>query len=283
MRPNVFRPQSLQEACSLLEEHEEALVYGGGTALQILLKQGILVGSSFIDISGIPGLAEISFTDDFLRVGPMVTLRRMERSEEIRELFSLASSAYAKVANPRVRNTATVGGNIAHGDYRLDPPVALLVLGASVELTSRNSIRKVPLEEFFVDFQVTDISAGEIVTAVEIPRSIHLAGSSFVKLSSLSANDWPSASAAAGLMENGNGVHTLRLALGALAATPVMATVDIRNLNLDQTLEASLSKAMELMDPIADVRGSVKYKLRLGRVAVEEAIRSAWKEVPNGR
>ncbi|NNN19987.1 MAG: xanthine dehydrogenase family protein subunit M [Acidimicrobiaceae bacterium] len=277
----MLRPESIAEACDLLNQDGDALVYGGGTALQILHKQGFLSASSFVDISGIPGLADISIIADGLRIGPMVSIRHMERDAMVKQSIPLASAAYSKVANPRIRNTATVGGNIAHGDYRLDPPVALLVLGATIELSSIGGIRRVSIEDFFVGFQVTEIKQGELITAVEIPVSNKITASNYVKLSSLSANDWPSASAAVAIIGNQGNPQTLRFALGALAPTPVLSTIEISGLQEDEIIEAALEQAMQMMDPLPDIRGGAEYKRKLGRVAVEDAVRNAWRSNPS--
>lgn len=281
MTITVIRPETLEEAVTLLAVDGDALVYGGGTALQILRKQGILFASSLVDISAIPLLGDLTDVGGALRVGAMVSLRRMERDPMVGRHAPLACAAYGEVANPRVRNTASVGGNIAHGDYRLDPPVALLVLGAMVELASVEGSRRVPIEDFFVDFQRTAIGPGELVTAVEIPAPRAPIATSYVKLSSLSANDWPSASAAVGIVEEGTR-RSLRLALGALAPTAVLAELDVTGADLPGALDASLDAAMALMEPIPDVRGGVEYKRHLGRVAVEDAVTRAWRELTHG-
>ncbi len=281
MNPPILRPESLADACTMLSLDEDALIYGGGTALQILRKQGILSASSFVDISQIPGLNEVHQTENEILVGSMVSIRRMETDPLVRRYLSLASAAYAKVANPRVRNTATVGGNIAHGDYRLDPPVALLVLGATIEATSAEGSRRIPIEEFFVDFQLTALDHGEIVTSIKIPVSSDIVASTYVKLSSLSANDWPSASAAAAVFRRPGETRILRLALGALAPTPVVTSVDITGLRKDQAAEAVLERAILMMDPLPDVRGGIEYKRNLGRVAVEDALRNLWRDQPS--
>ncbi len=278
MNPRILRPESLADACALLSQDEDALVYGGGTALQILRKQGILSASSFVDISGISGLNNLHHTGNELLVGPMVSIRRMETDPVVRESVPIASAAYAKVANPRVRNTATVGGNIAHGDYRLDPPVALLVLGTTIKATSTAGTRAIPIDKFFIDFQLTALNRGEIVTSIEIPISNDVVASTFVKFSSLSANDWPSASAAAAIFARDGEAQILRLALGALAPTPVMTAVDITGMREAQATEAAVESAMLIMDPLPDVRGGVEYKRNLGRIAVEDAVRNLWRD-----
>lgn len=282
MNQRVTRPETLQEACEILDSDEDALVYAGGTAIQILRKQGILSASCFVDISRILNFSEITKSESHIRIGPMVSLRTMETSSTIRNLLPLASAAYSEVANPRVRNTATVGGNISHGDYRLDPPVALLVLDASIELTSKDGTRNVALSDFYLDFQLTAVGHGEIVTAVEIPTTNLPSGSSFVKVSSLSANDWPSASAAAGIFVHDDGTRTLRLGIGALAPTPVLDVIDATGLTESELIEAAVITGSNLMDPIPDFRGSSDFKRKLGVMAIEDAVRDAWKELNHG-
>lgn len=109
--PTYHYPSTVDEACATMAAADEAMVYGGGTAVQILLKQGVLFASDLVDIGGIEGLGEIRQVSGGLRVGPLVTLRQMETSPVVREVAPLAAKVYGHVANPRVRNTASVGGS----------------------------------------------------------------------------------------------------------------------------------------------------------------------------
>jgi aerobic carbon-monoxide dehydrogenase medium subunit len=281
LMPELHRPRTVAEACSLLASLDNPMVYGGGTAIQILLKQGILFADSFVDLSMIPRLKEITSDHTGLTIGPMVTVRRMETDERVRSVAPLAASAYHRVANPRVRNTASAGGNIAHGDYRLDPPTALLVLDASVEATSTGGTRRIPIREFFVDFQQTALRHDEMITGIRIPTQPAGSVGTFVKYSSLSENDWPCASAAVLAVDSG-ARREVRIGLGALAPVPRYVSFDATGLNDQQAVDAALTAAEPALDPIPDVRGSVAYKRRLGRVAVEDAIRSVWKDLANG-
>ncbi|TFD56960.1 molybdopterin dehydrogenase [Cryobacterium sp. Hh7] len=277
----MHRPETLDEVAALLASTEDAMVYGGGTAIQILRKQGILFTDDFIDISRIPGLHDITVTDEYVTVGAMVSVREMEQDPRIRSAIPLASAAYSRVANPRVRNTASVAGNIAHGDYRLDPPTSLLVLDATVIITSIRGTRELPIREFFVDFQATDVAEDEMISAIRIPtQQQHRSAGRFMKFSSLSANDWPCASVAALATEH-SGSLTVQLGLGALAPTSVYLSLTVDPTVGDQEIiEAALDLANSAIDPIADVRGGVEYKARIGRVIVEDAVRSVLKEVP---
>lgn len=282
--PTYHYPSTVDEACATMAAADEAMVYGGGTAVQILLKQGVLFASDLVDIGGIEGLGEIRQVSGGLRVGPLVTLRQMETSPVVREVAPLAAKVYGHVANPRVRNTASVGGNLAHGDYRLDPPTALMVLDARVEITSTAGKRTVPVREFFVDFQRTALEPGEIITALEIPRQPESAGAHFAKLSSLAVNDWPCASAAALIVPKSRGRREVRLGLGALAHVPLFTEFEFPgDAAVDEAVTAARQIVEPLLDPIPDVRGSSDYKKRLGLVAVEEAVRFSWKEQQDDR
>jgi carbon-monoxide dehydrogenase medium subunit len=276
--PALHRPRSLEEACGLLDSLEEPMVYGGGTAIQILIKQGVLFAEHLVDLALVPGLDVIAETGDGLRVGPLVSLRSMERSEAVRRRAPLAAETYGRVANPRVRNTASVAGNIAHGDYRLDPPTALMALDSTVELTSVRGVRVVPAREFFIDFQLTAVEPGEVITGLFVPAQPAGASFAFVKLSSLSENDWPSASAAALLVPGAGGARALRLGLGALAAVPLFLELDVTGLDVEQAVDAARDAVDPLLDPIPDVRGSETYKRQIGHVAVADAVRQAWRQ-----
>jgi len=276
----VHHPMSLDEATSLLRDLDDAMVYGGGTAIQILRKQGLLFAEDYVDIARVPGLRGLTATTDGLTVGAMVSLRRMETDPKVRRLAPLAAETYHQVANPRVRNTASAGGNIAHGDYRLDPPTALVALDATVRLASVAGSREVSMREFFTDFQETAVEHGELITAITVPRQPEGSRGAFAKMRSLSENDWPCASAAV-LAVPEDGFIEIRIGLGGVAPRTVYLAIDMTpDMDEQQAVDAAIDIANSAMDPIADVRGSAAYKAHLGRVAVEEAVRRSLKELP---
>lgn len=275
--PTVHRPTSLAEAARLLSTLDNPMVYGGGTAIQILIKQGILFADHFVDLATVPGLADVTVDASGVTVGPMVTVRRMETDPRVRAAVPLVAAAYRQVANPRVRNTASVGGNLAHGDYRLDPPTALLVLGATVRATSVRGSRDIPVREFFTDFQQTALAPDELVSGVRIPTQPAGTAGCFVKNSSLAENDWPCASAAVLVSD-----RTIHIGLGAVAPTPRHVAVDVAGMDDQGAVDAALAAIEPELDPIPDVRGGVEYKRRLARVTVEDAVRAAWKDRHNG-
>jgi carbon-monoxide dehydrogenase medium subunit len=207
----------------------------------------------------------------------MVSLRQIETNPAIRAATPLLAETCGRVANPRVRNTASVAGNIAHGDYRLDPPTALMILDATVHLASAGGVRDVPAREFFVDFQVTAVQPGELIIAITVPDQPSGSSHAYAKKSSLGENDWPSASAGALLVGTGSEGRRLRLGLGALAPVPRFVEIDVSGLDRKAALDAARSVAEPLLDPIPDIRGSESYKRRLGLVAIADAVTEAWR------
>lgn len=274
----LHRPETLDEACELLGELDDAQVYGGGTAIQILIKQGILFTEDLVDVSLVPGLTDVTVTEEAVTVGAMVCLRRLETDPHVRRVTPLAARTYRHVANPRVRNTASVGGNLAHGDYRLDPPAALMVLDAAVIAHSVRGTREIPVRELFPGFQETALTSDEVITRIRIPAQAAGSGGHFMKLSSLGANDWPAASAAALLRRDGER-SVLDLGLCAVAPVPVFLSLDVTGMDGSRAASAAMSAAEPVMDPIEDIRGSSGYKRRLGLVAVRDAVSGAWEEM----
>src|SRR5581483_4338511 len=133
----------------LVDYGDDARPIAGGTAIQIFRHLGLLKLPYYVDLAGIPGLNSISIDNGCLTIGAMTPLADVAASLEVRSRFPLMADAYRRVANPRIRTTATAGGNLAHGDYRLDPPAALLPLGASVSIHGPSGSRELPLASFF--------------------------------------------------------------------------------------------------------------------------------------
>lgn len=272
------RPRTLEEACELMAELDAPAVHGGGTALQLRATQGAPPPGHLVDLAAIEGLAAVAETADGLRLGPLVTLRRMERDPMVGSAVPLAAQAYAAVAHPRIRNVATVAGNLAFADPRLDPLGALQVLDAHVEATSRTGSRRLAVRDLFTGPERTALAPDEIVTAVDVPRQPPGAHA-FVKYTSLSESDWPCVSVAA-LAVRADAETELRLGLGAVADTPrFVSTRLLAGATDDDAVEAARAAARPAVDPVADVRGSVAYKRHLALLAVEEAVRTTWKEI----
>jgi aerobic carbon-monoxide dehydrogenase medium subunit len=292
MRPAFHRPRSVADVCELLAADRRAIPYAGGTAIEIRRQRDPLFDAVLVDLSRVPCLDRLYRLDRLdrldrlgghgkdsggLRVGPMVTIRRMANDPLVARVAPLAAAAYAAVSNPPVGNAATVGGSLAHGADRRDPPAALLVLGAVIEVMSIRAVRRIPATDFFVRGRRTVLEPGDLVTAIEIPAAPPGSAAGYARRCGPGALDWPSVSAAVRLVPGGDGHHRLRLAIGALGDVPGLAELDLAVACEHKAVQAALEAAEPLIHPVPDGRGSVARQRALGRVAVEDAVRRAWR------
>jgi carbon-monoxide dehydrogenase medium subunit len=275
--PRILRPTSLQEAVGLLAEDSASQPLGGGTAIQILRKQGLLAPSSLVDLSLIPEMRGVDRQSGTLRIGAMMTHREVEQSAVVRGSVRLLQETYRQVGNIRVRHTATVGGNLAHADYRLDPPAALLALDAVVIAVGPRGTRTIPVRDFFVDVQQTVLEPAELIQEIRLPIHDSTWSGAYIKFSSLAADDWPCVGVAALVRSGGAGrVTAARVGVTALASTPFVVSVNApAGVTQAELADAAAVAVLAKIDPIPDVRGSVEYKTRICATIVRDAVFAA--------
>ena len=272
----LLQPRSLDEASEQLLKHgDEARPIAGGTTLVILMKQRALHYPYLVDLQSIPGLDRITEEADGIRIGALVTHRAIELSPLVQNSFPVIARAFSTIGNVRVRETASVGGNLAHADYRLDPPPPLLLLKSEVTLYGPDGSRVIPLKDFFTGLYQTVLEPGEVLVSVKIPYLPAESQAVYLRHSALSANDWPCLGVAALLSKENGRLRELRLALSGLAATPI--SIDglgfVRDHSLDDSLlDQILNVVGEQISPFSDLRGSEWYKRRMARVFVKRAI-----------
>jgi len=167
MIPAAFEyhaPTSLGEATALLARlGEDAKVLSGGQSLIPLMKLRLASPPHVIDINGIPGLAGIREADGVLRIGALTRESDLEESELVRTRYPLLHETARVIADPLVRNLATVGGNLAHGDPANDHPATMLALGAEIVATGPRGERRIPIGGFFTGPFATALDPGEIL------------------------------------------------------------------------------------------------------------------------
>jgi aerobic carbon-monoxide dehydrogenase medium subunit len=272
----LLQPRSVDEAIKLLAKHgDEARPIGGGTTLIILMKQRALHYPYLVDLQSVPGLDQISRESDGVRIGALATHRSVELSPLIRQEFPAVAEAFSKIGNVRVRQTASVGGNLAHADYRLDPPPPLLVLGTVVNAVGPNGSRSIPIKDFFRGLYETALEPGELIVDVNIPFMPPDSKAVYLRYSSLSGNDWPCLGVAALAIRQDGRFQELKLALGGVAATPLL--IEGLDLVKDESVDDSvMDKLLDVVDeqisPSSDLRGSEWYKRKMVRVFVKKAI-----------
>ena len=277
----LHRPDSLEEATDLLDRHgDAAALYCGGTELLLLMKLGFASFSHLVDLKGIEELRGIRVDDEALVIGAAVTHRELERSPVIRERVPALASMERRIANIRVRQAGTLGGNLCFSDPHSDPATFLLVLDAEVACRRGGGApRWLPIAEFVVGPYQTALEPGEALTSVRVP--LPPPGSAVVH-EKFSVHERPTATVTC-LARIGDGrVAEARVAVGSVGVRPVRAReaeailVGLRPDRLDLgAVDGAGRAAAEAAAAVDDANGSAEYKANLVRVLVDRAFRQA--------
>ncbi|MDE0395755.1 MAG: xanthine dehydrogenase family protein subunit M [Gammaproteobacteria bacterium] len=269
-------PTSLDEALELLGSLDDPKVLSGGQSLLPMLKLRLASPANIIDIGRIPGLDGISGEDGDLRIGALVTEADLERAPEVAARYPILLDTARVIADPLVRNRATVCGNIAHGDPANDQPATMLALGAEVVATGRDGERTIPIDDFFHGFFMTALAPGEILTELRIPAPPSRSGGAYVKLER-KVGDYAVAGAAVQLALAHDGtVAGAGIGLTNLGIAPIRAS-EAEEALMGRVPDAgaiadTAAAAADAADPIPDRRGSAEYKRNMARVLTGRAI-----------
>lgn len=278
---------SLDEALSLLARHgDDAHLLAGGTSFVLLLRQGLLDPGVVVGLRSVPGLDTIEVDQaGRLRIGAMATLSQIERDPLVGRSLPVLREVVRRVATIRVRNQATIGGNLVHADPAQDPPPVLLALDAAVEVAGPSGRRILPLNALFVDVIQTSLAPGEIVTALVVPLPPPQARFATVKFLPRTVDDFATVSVAVRVDTLPDGrVGDVRIALGAVAPVPLRAEAAedaIRGrVPDDRLIDDAADLVLHAVDPVDDVRGSADYKREMARVWTRRALGRAlgWPE-----
>jgi len=281
---DYLEPATVAEACALLKQHGgEAKVFAGGSHLTILMKQGLLAPKALVNIKKISELKGISYdAKEGLSIGALVTHREIETSALVKEKFPVLAEAEREVANIRVRNMGTVGGNLASGEPLTDLSQIFIALDGKAKITGPNGQRTIPIEELFLDFYTTSLAEDEILTHVLLPPLPPRSGVEYIRFSSSSVVDKPSAGVAVRLTleSTGEKIQTSRIVLGCVGATPVRAR-KAEALIAGKTLTPQLAEeagnlSSQECSPTSDLRGSEHYKRAIVRTLVKRATGKAY-------
>ena len=284
---DYLEPTTVAEACALLKQHGgEAKVFAGGSHLTILMKQGLYEPKILVNIKKISELKGINYdAKDGLSIGALVTHREIETSAVVREKFPVLCDAEREVANIRVRNMGTVGGNLASGEPLTDLAQIFIALDGKARIAGPNGQRAIPIEDLFVDFYTTSLAEDEILTQVVTPPLPAHSGIEYIRFSSSSVVDKPSAGVAVRLtLDNGGEtIQTARIVLGCVGATPVRAhkaeaLLAGKKLTPQLAEEAGTTASQEC-SPTSDLRGSERYKRAIVKTLVKRAAVKAYEKV----
>lgn len=273
-------PASLPEALALLAKYgEEAKVLAGGQSLLPLLKLRLGHAAHLVDIGRIPGLEYIREEGGMLRIGGRTRESALEHSEVVKARYPILLDTAKVIADPLVRNMATVGGNLAHGDPGNDHPATMIALRAQVVAIGPRGERVIPIEQFFKGLFRTALKPDEVLTELRIPAPPARSGGAYLKLER-KVGDYATAAAAAQVtLSAGGTVEKVGLALTNVGPTPIHCTEAEAYLTGKQPDEATLKEAAKLAAkaaaPSADRRGSVEYKREMARVLTGRALKAA--------
>ena len=278
-----LEPKTVAEACALLKQHgAEARVFAGGAQLTILMKQGLYQPKTLVNIKKIPELRDITFDPNAgLTIGALVTHRELETSRLVKETFPILCEAEREVANIRVRNVGTIGGNLASGEALTDLSQIFIALDGKVKISGPAGSRDLLVEELFVDYYQTSLGEDEILTHVTLPALPPHSGIAYIRFSSSSVVDKPSVGVATRVtLESGKEpVQSVRIVLGCVGPTPVRARKAEALLAgkgiTPETADQAGALASQECNPTSDLRGSERYKRGIVRTLVRRALTQA--------
>lgn len=277
---DIQRPASLREAVQCAAGLEgEAKFIAGGTAVVLMLQQGLIAPAALISLGGledVPDYRMVFEEGGRLIIGAGVLLSDVASSPHVLRSAPDLAHAVSQVGNIRVRNAATLCGNIAEADHSSDPPAVLVNRDADVVIFGPEGYRREPVSELIVDFLTTTLGPADVITGVEIPFRTG-ERSRYDKFRSRSTEDRPCVTVAATIMTDAEGIVTdLRVTVGAATAQPV---------RLDEVTAAAVGSRMSAdvaaevaaayrgsIEPLTDARGSSWYRSQVIEVQVRRTL-----------
>lgn len=289
MIPDTFEyvaPATMPEAIAFLEQHpSEAKILAGGQSLIPLMKFRLASPAYLVDLQKVPNLDMLLERDGSLVIGAMVREARLETSTLIQRRYPALHDTSIVVADPVVRNFATIGGNLAHADPANDHPATMLALRASVVAQGPNSRRQIPIDDFLVDTFETTLAPDEVLVEIQVPQPAPRSGSAYRKLER-KVGDYAIAGVAVQLTLDGDVCAQAGIGLtnvGPKALRAVAAENFLRGKRLDEeTIREAARLAATAAEPSTDLRGPAEYKGAMVRTLATRALRAATQRAMEG-
>jgi aerobic carbon-monoxide dehydrogenase medium subunit len=272
----LAEPASLAEAIKLLDPDDpQVRPIAGGTALMLMMKAGVFRPARLVSLRAISALSAITpQKDGALKIGATTTLSALERSAAVRAHAPVVTNTLRTLSNVRVRNVATVGGNLAHADPHMDLPPVLIALGAEVVVAGPRGERTLPVEGLFAGYFETVLARDELIVALLVPAQARR-HSAYLKCTTRAVHDWPALGVAVSLALEGGA----RIVVSAATEKPMRLAGAEAVLAGGASNEAVFRRAAEAAaaeaETIDDAQGSAAYKRELVRVYVRRALAAA--------
>ncbi|MCB0169327.1 MAG: xanthine dehydrogenase family protein subunit M [Anaerolineae bacterium] len=276
---DYFSPTTLDEALSLLQDHgDDAKILAGGQSLIPAMRYRLAVPGVLIDINGLAELEYVREDNGHLTIGAMTRESDLEASPLVKEKYHLLADTAEVIADPLVRNMATVGGNLAHSDPANDHPATMLAYNAEIIALGPAGTRVIPIDDFFTGLFENALDENEILTQIRLPRPGPNSGGAYIKVER-KVGDYAISAVAVQLTMVGDTCTGARIGLTNLSPVPMRAKnaeqALIGQVVTPAVLEAAGQAAAAECNPSADLRGSVDYKRDLTRVLTKRALTKA--------
>jgi carbon-monoxide dehydrogenase medium subunit len=279
-----LRPETIPEAIALLQQHgDDAKILSGGQSLIPMMKVRLARPEYLIDINRIAGLQYIKEEDGFLKIGGLTREADLEASDLIRSRYPIILDTAALIADPQVRNMATVGGNLAHGDPANDHPATMLALGAEIVAVGPRGERIIAVKDFFLSVFTTALEHDEILTEIRIPVPPAGSGGAYLKLER-KVGDFATVGVAAQITVDGAGIcRGAGIGLTNVGPTPIKAHRAEECLLGKPIDEALIRQAAQLAadqaEPTSDLRAPAEYKSSMVKELTRRALARARERV----
>lgn len=275
----LAEPRSLDEALGLLDHGDPSIrPIGGGTALMLMMKAQLFSPARLVSLRHLgPPFTGLGLSDDggSLRIGAMTTFSDLEHSQLVKTHLPVVTETMKTLANVRVRNVATVGGNLAHADPHLDLPPVWAALETEALILSRSGQRRIPVDEIFSGYYETTLADGELIAELVVPCRPTWR-STYVKVTTRAVHDWPALGLAVSAEFDGQRIKDIRVVLSAALDMPtglIAAEEVLRGSEVDAALLRRAGEAaLEGIEIRSDSRGSAAYKSHLLRVYLARAV-----------
>lgn len=271
-------PRTIDEALALLQKIDGAKILAGGQSLIPAMRFRLAVPETLIDITRLKDLSYVEERNNYLVIGALARQVQLEDLPLIGKSYPMLADAAKVIADPIVRNRATVGGNLAHADSANDHPAVMLAYGAEVVARGPKGLRTIPIDDFFVGLFESALKPDEILVEVRIPKPVPSSGGAYIKIER-KVGDYAVAAVAVQLTLAGSRIEAIRTGLTNVNPVPSRASnaeaALLGKTPTDDVLEAAGKAAAAECDPSGDLRGQVDYKRDLVRVLIKRTVRRA--------
>ena len=266
-------------------KNPEAKILSGGHSLLPMMKFRLASPPLLVDINRVDGLSYIREEGDWLKIGALTRESDLEVSEIVQKKYPLLADTARVIADPLVRNMATVAGNLAHADPANDHPATMLAYGAQIVATGPKGEREIAITDFFEDAFQTALAHDEILSEIRIPSPKKGSGGAYLKLER-KVGDYATAAVAVQLTLDNGKCASVGIGLTNMGLTSIKATAAEEALTGQEPSDANIKKAAQLAseaaEPIADHRGSEEYKRSLVKTFTVRTLRKAVERAKGG-